>query len=350
MSYINGNNIYGARAINETPSKSYSQNQNNYQVESEIVNENELEMAISESNIEVRQHSQEKCSCQHNPGDNCHIPNPDQDNWSCGMTDKCCAGDTCSYDPSKAKCVCTYMDIIFSEDKASGSTLFDLINTGIGTNYTITTEYKSLDPNCCTPCLIDTTSIFTIESESVTIKNFTFTGAIAPTDILINGIPVLSATATNNGITALIDPSIIDANCAKCNKGTKAAILLNALQPWSFIAKIELCGKVTTNGTTCRFKISIENKPTTPEILPSPSTFVAPEVCLPNVTDGKPIVLDINFDAFSQIINPVITAIHTDPADLTSPIVVTLTGNVMINTNADLQIMKNTKVCFNAMV
>lgn len=340
MSYINENNIYGIRKIKETPPKYYTFGHNELNLEEELVADKECP---------CHDHKPEKYN-HHNEDDNCNKGcNKKDDGWDCTSPDKCCIGDTCVYDPTKVKCVCSYMDIIFSEDTVSGSPLFFNLDTGTGSGYTIKAEYKSLDSLCCIPCTIDTSSQFDIESIKVTIKSFVLSGPVQANSVLVNGTPIVSSL-DENSLIANIPTTFLDENCSYCDKGTKVSILLNSLQSWNFIAKIDICGKVTTNSTTCKFKIFFTNDVPDGSInVNSPSTFVAPEICLPNSNEYSPIILDVRFSASSQLIAPSLSAILSDPADPTS-IVLTLTGNLILNPSANMQIIQNTKVCFNAMI
>lgn len=340
MSYINGNNIYGVRKIKESPPKSYLFDHNEIKLEEEVVADKEC--SCNEHKTEKYYHHDDDKDC--NKG--CHKKD---DGWDCTSPDKCCNGDTCVFDPHKAKCVCSYIDLIFSEEKVAGSPLFYNLDTGDGEGFTIKAEYKSLDPLCCTPCMIDTSSQFTIESVKVTINKFTLEGPAQANNLLIDGTAI-DFIIDSLGLNSVISTAFLDDSCSYCDKGTNVSILLNALQDWSFVAKIDLCGKVTTNSTTCKFKVSFSNDLPNEEIdISSPSTFVAPEICIPNSDESSPIILDVRFTSTSQLIAPMLSAILSDPADPTS-IVLTLKGNLILNPSADIKIIQNTKVCFNAMI
>lgn len=371
MSYINGNNIYGVRTVNDKSSKYYNSQNSKYEINPQVMNENEMmpvkgfdQEVAQQSNCSYHQpqnpcpppsdckenHGNQHNDCEdhhHNHQDDCKKKECKKDEWDCGgKTDNCCNGQTCKFDPSKVKCVCTYMDLIFGESKAPGSTLFATIDTTTTADFVITNEYKPTD-HCCNPCVIDATSSFTIDSTKVNLKRFAYTGTtITSGDILVNGSPVISVVTTPNGLIATVNPSILDEDCIDSEKGTKATILLNSLAPWEYIASLVLCGKVTTNGTTCKYRMTIENIASVPGAVTTPSTFVASDLCLPPNEGTSPIVLDIRFSAFSQLINQTITPV-TNAAGVVVPV---LNGSLMLNTKADIQVLQNTKVCFNAMI
>lgn len=265
------------------------------------------------------------------------------DKHDCEKQDKCCNGEICTLDPSKVKCICTYMDIIYSEETVNGSPIFYNIDTSQDSQFSVKAEYKPLDYHCCTPCIVDTTSQFELESVDVAFKNFQLIGPLNTNSVLINGVAI-DATLQSNGLSAYIPNSYLNEDCLNKDKGTKISVLLNALASWNFVAKIDLCGKVTTNSTVCKFKISFLNEDIS---LSNMSTFVAQDVCIPNIDST---LLNVRFDATSQLIDPLLTAVLSDPTDPTSNVILKLTGNMIINPIANLQILYNSKVCFNAMI
>lgn len=354
MTYINKDNNYGSHIINEKSSKFYCTPTVKGELETDYMPQNEMdEMRESTENcnnqiqyynnkleLPRKEYEEHQCNKPNEPEDKCK--KDCDDDWECEDTSNCCQRKVCHFDSSKANCVCAYMNIIYSEEKSTGTTLFSKIDTTTAANFVINTEYKSTDC-CCTPCVINTTSLFTIESTKITIKNFSYTGTPATSSVLIDGTPVLTVVTTPNGVAATVNPNILNPDCSKCNKGTNASLILNQLSPWSFIADIRLCGKVTTNGNTCKFRMSVANVLSVPATVATPSTFVAPDLCLPPVKNSTPITIDVNFSSSAQLLNQVITP-TTNAAGVVVPV---LTGSIMLNTSADMEVLQNTKVCFN---
>lgn len=342
MNYISGDNVYGNRPINKMGSKGYIFDKNETQVEQEIVKPKEH--SCNEGKYDKKDY---KC-CDDKKNDNCDNHYNEDDKWDCEKTDKCCKGDVYDIDLSKTKCVCSYMDIIFSEKTVTGAPIFFNLDTGNGEEYNIKAEYKPLDHNCCTKCTIDTTSKFEIDDINVTIKPFNL---VSPKngDVFIDGELVSYQVSPQGNLEASISSMILDKDCSDLCKGTKVSILLNNLESWNFIGKIDLCGTVTTNSVTCKFKVTFETKSL--GITTSlPSTFVAPQICIPNINEDGNINLIARFSAIAQLISPSLSAVLLDPTDDQSPVVLTLTGNTMISPMANLEIIQNTKVCFNAMI
>lgn len=336
MSYINGNNIYGVRKIKESPSKSYLFNHNEINMEEELVADKEC--SCHEHKSEKYHHHDDNNDCNKD----CHKKD---DGWDCKSSDKCCKGDTCVFDPSKAKCICSYMDILFSENATPGSPFFFDFDSNDGSNYTINAKYKSTDPHCCMPCVIDDSSIFEIDSAKVTFTLFQLVSTLNPDSLLINGTPVPAELTPSSNLIATIPNSFLSEDCSECNKGTSVTAVLNKGGTWKMIMKVELCGRVKTNTNTCKFIILFENDVPSAEIfIVNESVFVAPNICLPNVESTEPIKLNTQFSATANLITPSITVESVDP------VVLRLTGNMMVNPSANIQIMQNTKVCFNAMI
>lgn len=363
MSYINDSNIYSSKKSNESQCNLYgrtpieavsystvssntdcnysTQNQNStYQTfndnrPSQVQNQGIINNEVSPANCDISQPNiSVTCNCNSNK-EGC--------DFNCNAADNCCNCEVPNYNASQARPICTFLDYICDESKASGSTLFfDLDTASSSDKYNVLSQ---LVPLCCNSgtCTIDADTKFTIESSKVVLKNFKYTGTITPSDVLVNGNPVLAVQTTATGISATVDPSILDQDCIDCNKGTKVSILLNALSPWEFLAKYELCGKTNACGETCKFKVSIENLVTLPETLTETSTFVSPELCLPSNDPNRPIVINIDFKAIGQLINPVLTGSTVSPC-------FTLVAKLMISTSANLTSLQNTKVCFPAVL
>lgn len=328
MSYMNQNKVYGSKFLNE---KYYNQGNCNQPYQENCNQPHQGNCNQVSCN--------DQCCNENHPKNNCDEECPVEDNCCTGGS---CPNSSCVYNPSKAKCICTYLDVVYDEKNAVGSTVLNPITTN-ATDYLINAKYEA-NNGCCTPCTIDETSVFTIESAKVTIKSFLLNNqVITPNLVLVDGLPVLSITPVGNGYTAIVDPAVIDNKCSCQNLGSKASVLLTDIGPWNYIAKYDLCGKVTTGGNTCKFHITIENLPTVPGTIVDLSTFVAPEVCLPPQKQGQPINLDIQFLGIGQIINPTLTFVQATQS-------VVLTATLMLNAQANLRIMENTKVCFNAML
>lgn len=258
-------------------------------------------------------------------------------------TDACCCPDSSYFNHAKAQCICTYMNVLYSEGVANGPTNFVNLSVSVP-NYKFTTEYSNVDPNCCNPCSVDSTSVFVVESSKATIKKFGLVSGttILSSNVLVNGLPVLSVNPPENGgVSAVIDPESLNEECTCLGKGTKGNVLFNGISPWEYYVKYELCGKVTTCGNTCNFRIVAENT-TIPAPIPDSLVFIQPEVCLPPKT-SDPVLLNAQFFAGGQLVNPVITAVG---GPCPAPVTLSIAGNLMLSTKADIQIMRNNKVCF----
>lgn len=345
MSYINENNIYTSRKSSDSQCNVYGKTPIEAVSYSSTPVESDVQVINNTSNTFTSSATQASCDAPQPSNQSCgYTPEPKPDcDFSCNAQNNCCSCDVPNYNPSLAKPICTFVDYICDETKASGSTLFFNLDTSVSSsNYTVSSQ---IAPICCNSgtCSITPDTKFTIESSKVVLKNFKFTGTAATSDVLVNGNPVLSVQPTPTGISATIDPSILDQACSDANKGTKVSLLLNALDPWEFLAKYELCGKIHSCGDTCKFKVSIENLITIPEVLVDPATFVTPELCLPSTDSSRPIVINIDFTAVGQLINPTLTGSTTNPC-------VTLAGKLMISTGANVTSLQNTKVCFPAVL
>lgn len=340
MSYINGNNIYGARTMNESPSRVYKFDTEEMDMEKDFSYDSDME---SKKSCDYdKDCDKPHCDCNKpcdkpcdKPHDDCHKP---CDKWECDEKNKCCTMDTCTFDPSKAKCVCAYLDILFNEDKSNGSTLFYDIGEGDFEEESV--KYKPKDPHCCLPCDADENSEFEVDCVKVKFTNFVYDGTAGT--FTVDGTEITNAVVTTDSITLPLPCGMFtNEDCNYCDKGTSVSILLNALNNWIFTAEIKVLGRVTTSTTTCKFMATFES--TSRLTITDTSTFVAPEVCLPPCEGGDVINVKIVFDATAQLIDPVVTG-SGDPLELA------LEGKLMVNPIATLQVVKNAKVCFNAMI
>lgn len=390
MSYINQNNIYGIKPNNDN-SSDYGMNAKRYQpiqANEDLYQNAEISVSCCNDREDTCPNRivQPSCGCAQPPTPpcgcgqptppppcgcvpptpptppcnctcncSCNTPTPSDLCDECTPVTNCCSGETCVFDPCKSKCICTYMDVLYDEETAGGPTLFNAFSASIPA-YNLTSEFFQT-PGCCNGCAVDSTSTFVVDSVNVTLKSFVYTGAtiatdavvtttISPSSILVNGLPVLSVTQTPNGYSASVDPLVLNTTCNCQDKGTNSNVLIQSLSGFSYTAKYVFCGKVTTNGTTCKFKIIAQNN-TIPDLITSSLSFVAPSICMPEINPPEILNLNMQFGATGQIVNPVITAIG-GPSP--TPVTLTVSGNLMLNTKADLQVSKNTKVCIQGMI
>lgn len=350
MSYINGNNIYTSRNVNESKNRPYSKTPIeaiSYDEHKEVIQEIEPDCEITSNtrsynsqqcNQEEKQHNHNhkhcNCTC------NCNCNNNNDCDFDCDKDkNNCCKCAVPNYNPSLARPICTYLDYICDEDKTTGTPLFLAIDTATIADYIRVLEFLPIC-NTGTPCTVDTTSTFTIDSVKATIKDFNFIGPVVATSITVNGKPVLNPVTLPSGISATVDPTSLNKACTDANAGTNSTVYLNAIQSWQILAKFDLCGKVSTGGSTCKFKATFETA--YPVTIDSPSTFVAANLCLPEDTSIA-IKLNAGFCATGQLLNPTISI----PSTGVPP---TLSGNLMITPTADMQSIQNTKVCFPAVL
>lgn len=359
MSYINENNIYGTKPILEK--HNIIKDDEDFYLNSEVTSSccNDKENNFSNRIVQPTCGcipEPPKCGCGHTQP-TCGYPlvPPIDICDECIPVNKCCTSQNCKFDYCKSKCICTYMDVLYDEEVANGPTLFNVFSASIP-NYLLTSEFFQT-PGCCNGCVVDSTSSFVVESVNVTLKSFAYTGttlpiesttipSISPSSILVNGLPVLSVSQNNSGYSTIVDPAVLNPTCNCHDKGTNGNVLIQNLSGFNYTAKYVFCGKVTTNGTTCKFKIVAQNN-TIPDLVNAPLSFVAPKICIPEVTPPEVLNLNMQFGATGQIVNPVVTAIG-GPAP--APVTLAVSGNLMLNTKASLQVTKNTKVYIQGML
>lgn len=370
MSYINQNNMQGAKPYqNKTdygtngsgyrgiyPVQGNEDSMRNYEPSSLYENNNSCnrggqdKYGGNKDNCNCNNptpYPPKPCGCTHECQCNKPTPKPDDCDNSCAPVNNCCNGQKCKFDSNKAKCVCTFMDVIFDEEIANGTTVFQFITATVP-NFIITSEFTQ-SGQCCNACAVDSTSVFTVDSVRTTIKSLVLQDptSVTLTNVLIGGRPAISVTPDNGGFSAVVDPSVLDAACNCKNEGTNSNVLITGLSDWNYIARHELCGKVTTGGTVCNFKITAENSPTIPGTIPDALTFVASDVCLPENTDSGEVRINVDFTGKGQLVNPVITAAGGPPP---LPVTLTVSGNLVLNTLAELTVLKNSRVCIQGMV
>lgn len=364
MNYNNKENLYGMKPINE---KIYNPcpptndlHENNDCCEKEIIepiknychtNQPPMKTQCIEPNViesNCKPNHQDNPVYHNNPNNNLKKCNNigNCDNEECTPVSQCCNPECCKLDHNKMRCICTFMDVLYDEGIAKGPTVFDTITLS-APSYSVTAEYISADP-CCPPVPIGSSSTFTVESSSAIVKQFFLptSTTVSPSNISVNGVNVLSVMQTSNGYTTNVDLDVLQESCTCKGKGTLASAVINNLTGFEFIAKYILCGKVTTNGIASNFKITAENNSISPYTVPGTFTFIDPEICLPP-SSSDPVNLSFNFTGSGQLINPVVTAIG-GPAP--APVTLTITSNLMLNTQANLQVSKNSKVCFKGTV
>lgn len=336
MSYINQGNIYSSRKVYEkVATLQYSLSPSLYNGDQNLEKGSD-NMELAESEI-ASTCSLCNCTTPSIPSNNCD---------TCASGSNCCTVPSCTYDPTKATCFCTYMDIIKDEETAYGSTILTPVVASIP-NYTVVAQYTQNSPYCCNSCAVDSTSVFIVSSVKTTIKSFVSTSTIDTSQILIGSTNPISITQLTNGYSALVDPSALDNTCNCLSEGTNAAVVLQNLSGWDYLAKYVICGKVTTNGTTCDFSIVAANASTIPETIDTALTFVAPSVCLPTSNGISPTLLNMQFSGSGELVNPVITAIG-GPSPM--PVTLSISGNLLLTTQANLQVLQNTKVCMQGMM
>lgn len=370
MKYVGENKYYNQDVIISNKNNVYNSNKNcNNQVE---VEEN-CTMPLNNCNDNYNcnyQHEEgnckphnDDCNCNNNHNDDCNCKphhddcncNHHQDDCNCNHhyddcyddfcnipdTDNCCTGIHCKINPSALKCICTYLDIIYSECNALGTPILIPIVAENSTGNTITEKYKPCS-KCCHPCPVDDSSVFTIEKMNVCISNLTLTTPPDASDILVNGTPVISVTPQPDGsYTALISPSLNNELCSKRCLGTNVSVLLNSIGGWSFLAKYELCGKVTTTEGICKFAITIESLNTVPVTTEDMSTFVCSKICLPSSKDDDTPYLKIKFNGNAQLLNPSLSIVNDE---------LQLDATLLLNPCSKLEMIENTKVCLNGMI
>lgn len=252
--------------------------------------------------------------------------------------DNCCKVCEHQLDPSKLKTVCTYLDIIYDEGKAIGTPIIDSAVVESADGNTVKEQYKPCDKNCCIPCNVDENSVYTIERMQVKVKRIKLSTEPSENQILINGLPALDVELQGDGsLVVMIDPALDDEACNNKCLGTKASVLLNALGGWELLLSYELCGRVTTTEGTCKFAVTFD----TLTNVPYTTTFVATEVCIPDLDEDSTPYMNVKFKTEAQIINPSLAIVNGD---------LELSTTLLINPYAKLEIIKNAKVCLHATV
>lgn len=347
MSYINQGNIYSSRKVYEkVDTTQYDKRPSLFEAHEnagrgldmiQVPRDNNIELAVNEIASTCSSCTSCNCAVATVPGGNCD---------TCAPGSNCCTVSSCTYDPTKATCFCTYMDVIKDEDVAYGSTILAPIVASIP-DYTIIAQYTQGSPYCCNSCAVDSTSVFSVNSVKTNIKSLVLTSTLEASQILIGSTNPISVTQVTNGFSALVDPSALDNTCNCLSEGTTSAVVLQNLDTWDYLAKYVICGKVTTNGTTCDFSIVAANASTIPATITTPLTFVAPNLCLPAASGNSPTLLNMQFVGSGELVNPIITAVG-GPSPM--PVTLSISGNLLLSTQANLQVTQNTKVCMQGMM
>lgn len=250
----------------------------------------------------------------------------------------CCMGVGCELDRNNIQNIPVYLNVIFDETCAPGSPLSASVTTTPQT-YEIVQRFQPFK-GCCTDCLLDDSSIFEIDSidvcvEMIPVNPLTISGS----QVLVNGIPSPAPIDTERTdlYRAEIDPGVTNSNCEEKCLGTKSSVLLDSIAGWTAIMRYDICGIVSTCGSTCKFFLSYKNLYTIPQTLTGTSTFIVDPICIPDFGPGQSPTLDFTFTAKAQIVNPVLTADGCSPP--------TLTGTVYVTPIVNMEVTKNQRAC-----
>lgn len=228
----------------------------------------------------------------------------------------CICGSTIDTDDipfTRPKSNLVYLDKVFSFQEAVSCPLLLNLNTSgsMADHFDVSLSLENQDC-CCSSCTAGPGAVFTVERSRVIVETFTTRppGNIDPCQVTVNGFPVDSVNFSGGQYTAGTSnllPFVEKQVCMDNGLATKTFMLINAAGPWSFRARYVLEGRVNTNGTTCRFRAVISNKPCAPgTALPNDnvSNFAIPDVSLPcSKTNIAPDIL-FQFDAAIKLINP----------------------------------------------
>ncbi|WP_027398734.1 hypothetical protein [Anaerovorax odorimutans] len=206
-----------------------------------------------------------------------------------------------------------YMDKVFSYNNDTSCPLLFNLNTGGPHAKCFVTKLETMPQNCCcTPCEINSNSIFNIEKSYVLVEYFNTRppGNIDACQVTVDGHAVDNVEYFNGqyvASTANLLPNIQKNRCMEEGLPTKTFFLVNNAGPWDLRAKYVLEGTVNTDGNTCCFRIEIANAPTSGNTcLPEGclSSFAIPDLSIPCSINGTSPNILFQFGANINMVNP----------------------------------------------
>ncbi len=287
-------------------------------------------------------------NCNTNCNTNCNInhnSNCEDHNYDCDTNNKhedkfvyvdlCDKQQSCSSNNTNQTSICTYLDIICDECDAVGTPLIIPVEYIDSAESIIHQQYKSCS-DCCHTCVVDESSIYTIEKMGVNIKSISLVNDPLKEQILINGIPALSVTAQKDGSYIALLPLFNNEGCYN-----KSSVVFNNLGDWNILVEYSLFGVVTTQEGNCKFDISFENSTILPLETDSTSTFICPEISIANVDENSTPYMRFKFFATAQLVSPILKVVEGK---------LQFNSTLLVNPIAKLEVIKNAKVCLNTII
>lgn len=262
----------------------------------------------------------------------------------------CCTGlASPKFDPCKAQPMIVYVNRIFDGKIGPGSALVESITTETLADYRTEIQYNSCNGCCLNPTFNPGVgSVFNIECVESKLESFSLTTGPTVANTSVNGMAVAAVTIVNGNprqysVTLGAANNVPNALCECEGVGTKSSLVLSSISGFQYIAKHKISGKVTYQGQTADFCMTIRNL-TSHQVTPtSTSTLLIPEICIPDVNSQ----IFLEFQSNITLLNPSISITAAAATATTNNLV--LSSSVIVSPEVIAEVILNTRVCVQAM-